>query len=60
MAPWCPACRAFQDAWKEFAGWGYDLDVSVGVIDVTENPGEDEEVVILLVVTKTNCDITTF
>ncbi|XP_005105930.2 thioredoxin-related transmembrane protein 1 [Aplysia californica] len=39
MAPWCPACRAFQDVWAEFAGWGYDLDISVGVVDVTENPG---------------------
>jgi len=39
MAPWCPACRAFQDAWSEFAGWGKDLDISVGVVDVTQNPG---------------------
>ncbi|KAH9509359.1 Thioredoxin- transmembrane protein 1 [Bulinus truncatus] len=39
MAPWCPACRSFKDVWTEFAGWGYDLDISVGVIDVTENPG---------------------
>ena len=40
MAPWCPACRAFQDAWSEFAGWGKDLDISVGVVDVTQNPGK--------------------
>lgn len=39
MAPWCPACRAFKSVWAEFAGWGYDLDISVGVVDVTENPG---------------------
>jgi len=39
MAPWCPACRAFTGAWEEFATWGYDLDISVGVVDVTGNPG---------------------
>lgn len=39
MAPWCPACKSFKDVWTEFAGWGYDLDITVGVIDVTENPG---------------------
>lgn len=39
MAPWCPACRSFKEVWSEFAGWGYDLDVSVGIVDVTENPG---------------------
>ncbi|CAG5131315.1 unnamed protein product [Candidula unifasciata] len=39
MAPWCPACRSFKEVWEEFAGWGHDLDISVAVIDVTENPG---------------------
>ncbi|XP_059145124.1 thioredoxin-related transmembrane protein 1-like [Physella acuta] len=39
MAPWCPACKSFKEVWSEFAGWGHDLDISVGVIDVTENPG---------------------
>ncbi|GFN85678.1 thioredoxin-related transmembrane protein 1 [Plakobranchus ocellatus] len=39
MAPWCPACRSFTEVWAEFATWSYDLDISVGVIDVTENPG---------------------
>ncbi|GFR85014.1 thioredoxin-related transmembrane protein 1 [Elysia marginata] len=39
MAPWCPACKSFTETWREFATWGHDLDISVGVIDVTENPG---------------------
>ena len=38
-APWCPACRAMEDTWDKVAGWGEDLDFSVGKIDVTENPG---------------------
>jgi glutaredoxin len=40
MAPWCPACKSFKETWEEFAGWGHDLDISVGVVDVTENPGK--------------------
>lgn len=40
MAPWCPACRAFSATWDNFAKkWSRDLDIQVGVIDVTENPG---------------------
>ncbi|BFZ12209.1 hypothetical protein BsWGS_15248 [Bradybaena similaris] len=39
MAPWCPACKSFKEVWAEFAGWGHDLDISVAVVDVTENPG---------------------
>uniref|UniRef100_A0A0B7ALV5 Thioredoxin domain-containing protein n=1 Tax=Arion vulgaris TaxID=1028688 RepID=A0A0B7ALV5_9EUPU len=39
MAPWCPACKSFKEVWEEFAGWGHDLDISVAVVDVTENPG---------------------
>ena len=26
-APWCPACRALQPTWEEFAGWSEDLEV---------------------------------
>lgn len=40
MAPWCPACRNFQNTWDEFAKkWSRDLDVHVATIDVTTNPG---------------------
>ncbi|KAK7493422.1 hypothetical protein BaRGS_00015322 [Batillaria attramentaria] len=39
MAPWCPACRSFETTWRSLAEWSRDLDISVGVVDVTENPG---------------------
>lgn len=39
MAPWCPACRSFKETWSNLAKWGRDLDIQVGVIDVTESPG---------------------
>ncbi|KAL8623866.1 hypothetical protein ACOMHN_002194 [Nucella lapillus] len=39
MAPWCPACRSFQSTWKSLADWSQDLDMKVGVVDVTESPG---------------------
>merc|ERR1719322_1737327 len=39
MAPWCPACRALQPTWEEFAGWSEDLEVGVGQVDVTASPG---------------------
>ena len=39
MAPWCPACRSFQTTWQSLAEWSRDLDINVGVVDVTENPG---------------------
>jgi len=39
MAPWCPACRSFTETWKKFAELSNDLEISVGVVDVTENPG---------------------
>jgi len=38
-APWCPACRALQPTWEEFAGWSEDLEVGVGQVDVTSSPG---------------------
>merc|ERR1711872_1161914 len=38
-APWCPACRAPQPTWEEFAGWSEDLEVGVGQVDVTASPG---------------------
>ncbi|XP_070180635.1 thioredoxin-related transmembrane protein 1-like isoform X2 [Littorina saxatilis] len=39
MAPWCPACRSFQSTWQSLAEWSKDLDINVGLVDVTENPG---------------------
>ncbi|KAJ8309328.1 hypothetical protein KUTeg_014202 [Tegillarca granosa] len=39
MAPWCPACRGFTATWNKFSDWSKDLDIKVGVVDVTENPG---------------------
>merc|ERR1711962_94856 len=38
-APWCPACRALQPIWEEFAGWSEDLEVGIGQVDVTASPG---------------------
>merc|ERR1712203_903549 len=38
-APWCPACRARQPTWEEFAGWSEDLEIGVGQVDVTSSPG---------------------
>lgn len=40
MAPWCPACRGFVETWDKFSEWSKDLDIKVGVVDVTENPGQ--------------------
>ena len=51
MAPWCPACRQFSETWSKFADWGRDLDINVGVVDVTEksryvnHPGPDYDFV---------------
>lgn len=39
MAPWCPACRSFKETFNTFSKWSRDLDIQVGVIDVTESPG---------------------
>lgn len=38
-APWCPACKALQPLWEEFSGWGQDLGINVGQVDVTSSPG---------------------
>ena len=41
MAPWCPACRQFSETWSKLADWSSrDVHISVGVVDVTENPGK--------------------
>lgn len=39
FAPWCPACKALQPIWKDFASWGEDLGISVAQVDVTDSPG---------------------
>ncbi|XP_070577529.1 thioredoxin-related transmembrane protein 1-like isoform X2 [Ptychodera flava] len=38
-APWCPACKGVEPAWKSFSEWGEDLDISVADVDVTQEPG---------------------
>ncbi|KAF5296017.1 hypothetical protein FQR65_LT10320 [Abscondita terminalis] len=38
-APWCPACKALQSIWKEFALQGPELRIKVGQVDVTTSPG---------------------
>jgi len=38
-APWCPACKALQPVWKDFASWSEDLGIKVGHVDVTLSPG---------------------
>ena len=58
MAPWCPACRSFQTTWQSLAEWSRDLDINVGVVDVTENPGMFRlDGVITLTVTELNTTI---
>ncbi|XP_046442699.1 thioredoxin-related transmembrane protein 1-like [Daphnia pulex] len=38
-APWCPACRALEPVWVDFASWSDDLGIKVGHVDVTTSPG---------------------
>lgn len=38
-APWCPACRALEPIWNDFASWSDDLGIQVGHVDVTTSPG---------------------
>ncbi|CAK8690058.1 unnamed protein product [Clavelina lepadiformis] len=38
-APWCPACKANEAEYEEFAGWSDDLNIKVAVVDITREPG---------------------
>jgi len=37
-APWCPACQSLKPTWNEFGGWSKDLDIGVGMVDITASP----------------------
>ncbi|XP_044310402.1 thioredoxin-related transmembrane protein 4 isoform X2 [Varanus komodoensis] len=38
-APWCPACQQMESVWEAFARNSEDLELNVGKVDVTEEPG---------------------
>ncbi|XP_076191240.1 thioredoxin-related transmembrane protein 4 isoform X3 [Aptenodytes patagonicus] len=38
-APWCPACQQIELTWESFAKESEHLDVTVGKVDVTQEPG---------------------
>ncbi|RWS26841.1 thioredoxin-related transmembrane protein 1-like protein [Leptotrombidium deliense] len=38
-APWCPACKSLKPQWDSFSSWSEDLNIKIGSIDVTANPG---------------------
>ncbi|XP_072187131.1 thioredoxin-related transmembrane protein 4 [Excalfactoria chinensis] len=38
-APWCPACQQMELIWESFAKESEQLDVTVGKVDVTQEPG---------------------
>ncbi|XP_003738983.1 thioredoxin-related transmembrane protein 1 [Galendromus occidentalis] len=38
-APWCPACKALVPVWNDFADWAPHLNIRVGQVDITQNPG---------------------
>ncbi|KAG5265870.1 hypothetical protein AALO_G00247250 [Alosa alosa] len=38
-APWCPACQHLQNDWDGFSKHSEALDISVGKVDVTRQPG---------------------
>ncbi|KAH0621881.1 hypothetical protein JD844_023593 [Phrynosoma platyrhinos] len=38
-APWCPACQQMELVWEAFARNGEDLELTVGKVDVTQEPG---------------------
>ncbi|KAM3853616.1 thioredoxin-related transmembrane protein 4 isoform 1-T1 [Vipera latastei] len=38
-APWCPVCQQMELAWETFARNSKELELSVGKVDVTREPG---------------------
>ncbi|XP_049753895.1 thioredoxin-related transmembrane protein 1 isoform X2 [Elephas maximus indicus] len=54
-APWCPACQNLQPEWESFAEWGEDLEVNVGKVDVTEQPGLSGRFIITALPTIYHC-----
>ncbi|KAG7328439.1 hypothetical protein KOW79_008383 [Hemibagrus wyckioides] len=38
-APWCPACQHIHNDWEAFAKQSHNLGISVGNVDVTQQPG---------------------
>ncbi|XP_052436668.1 thioredoxin-related transmembrane protein 1 [Carassius gibelio] len=38
-APWCPACQHLQTDWESLGRQGASLGISVGRVDVTQQPG---------------------
>lgn len=38
-APWCPACKQIESTWESFAKESERLDITVGKVDVTQEPG---------------------
>uniref|UniRef100_A0A452J2U2 Thioredoxin domain-containing protein n=1 Tax=Gopherus agassizii TaxID=38772 RepID=A0A452J2U2_9SAUR len=45
-APWCPACQQIEAAWENFAKESDHLDITVGKVDVTQEPGTQGIIVI--------------
>ncbi|XP_037261909.1 thioredoxin-related transmembrane protein 4 isoform X1 [Falco rusticolus] len=38
-APWCPACQQIELTWERFAKESKHLDIIVGKVDITQEPG---------------------
>lgn len=38
-APWCPACKQIELTWESFAKESERLNITVGKVDVTQEPG---------------------
>ncbi|XP_025950367.2 thioredoxin-related transmembrane protein 4 isoform X2 [Dromaius novaehollandiae] len=38
-APWCPACQQIELTWESFAKESEHLEITVGKVDVTQEPG---------------------
>ncbi|XP_067148810.1 thioredoxin-related transmembrane protein 4 [Apteryx mantelli] len=38
-APWCPACQQIELTWESFAKESEHLDITVGKVDITQEPG---------------------